>query len=130
MFPGIEIGQFGPLVGARPFGRPRNMGRLVASYVRGQGHIMVSGYFSGKSDGSTFLSDPFFGASMLLPNRDLNGRYQKLDLSGAYRLHRRFTWYVSIENLLNQDYQATLGFPGLSRSIRTGMTVALGGDSF
>ena len=67
---------------------------------------------------------------MLLPNRDLNGRYQKMDLRGAYRLHRRLTWYVSIENLLNQDYQATLGFPGLSRSIRTGMTVALGGDSF
>jgi len=130
MFPGIEIGQFGPLVGARPFARPRNMGRLVASYVRGRGHVTVSGYFSGKSDGSTFLSDAFFGTSMLLPNRDLNGRYQKLDLSGAYRLHRRFTWYVSIENLLNQDYQATLGFPGLSRSIRTGMTVALGGDSF
>ena len=129
-FPGIEIGQFTPLVGARPFGRPRNMGRLMASYIRGRGHVTFTGYFAGKSDGSTFLSDAFFGTSMLLPNRDLNDRHQKLDLSGSYRLHRSVTWYLSIENLLNQGYQATLGFPGLSRSIRTGMTVALGGDSF
>ena len=129
-FPGIAIGQFTPLVGARPFGRPRNMGRLMASYIRGRGHVTFAGYFAGKSDGSTFLSDAFFGTSMLLPNRDLNDRHQKLDLSGSYRLHRRVTWYLSIENLLNQRYQATLGFPGLSRSVRTGMTVALGGDSF
>ena len=129
-FPGIEIGQFTPLVGARPFGRPRNMGRLMASYIRGRGHVTFAGYFAGKSDGSTFLSDAFFGTSMLLPNRDLNDRHQKLDLSGSYRLYRRVTWYLSIENLLNQRYQATLGFPGLSRSVRTGMTVALGGGSF
>ena len=129
-FSDIEIGQYTPLVGARPFGRPRNMGRLMASYIRGRGHVSVAGYFSGKSDGSTFLSDAFFGTSMLLPNRDLNGRYQKIDMSGSYRFYRSLTWYLSVENLLNQAYQPSLGFPGLSRSARTGMTVTLGGENF
>ena len=36
----------------------------------GPGQIAVAGYFSGKHDDSTFLSDGFFGNSLLLPNQD------------------------------------------------------------
>lgn len=127
-FPDIEIGQFTPLVGARPFGRPRNVGRALVSYFRGPAQVSLAAFFVGKSDGSTFLSDAFFGTSMLLPNEDLNDRYQKVDLSGSYRVHPRVRWYVSVENLLDQQYVAVPGFPSLGATFRTGASVTLGGD--
>ena len=84
--------------------------------------------FFGQSDDSTFLSDGYFGNTMLLPNHNLDAAYQKVDLSGAYRLQARVRWYLSIENLLNESNQAAFGFPALPRSFRTGVTIVLGGD--
>ena len=125
--PGIPIGAFAPLIGERPFRRPTHAGTLLASYVHGPGQITLSAYFSGKRDGSTFLSDQFFGNSMLLPNRSLEADYQKVDLGGSYRARPRLKVYVSIENLLNSRYESSFGFPALQRTVRTGLTVDLGG---
>lgn len=126
-FPGIEIGQFAPLVGGRPFRRPTHSGNLLVRVTQGPAQVALSGYFAGKSDDSTFLSDPFFGFSMLLPNKDLTAGYQKVDLSGSYQLHPRLRWYASLENLLDEDYTAAAGFPALGRTIRTGLSVTVGG---
>lgn len=127
-FPGVKIGAYGPLVGAAPFRRPANSGNLLVAFARGPVQLALAGYFSGKSDDSTFLSDAFFGNSLLLPNHDLNGSYQKIDLSGSYQIHPRLRWYANIENLLDQDYEPSFGFPALPATIRTGLSVALGGD--
>jgi len=127
-FPDTPIGQFAPLVGARPFRRPPNAGSLSAIYTKGPAQLGVSGYFVGKADDSTFLTDGFFGNSMLLPNRDLAGGYAKVDVSGSYLVHRMLRWNISIENVLNQEYQAAAGFPALPVTVRTGVTVLLGGD--
>ena len=127
-FPGIEIGWFSPLVGARPFRRPTHSGNLLASYVRGPAQVTLAGYFVGKTDDSTLLTDAFFGPSLLLPNHDLTDGYQKVDLSGSYRLYPRLRWYASIENLFDQEYDAAAGFPALPLTVRTGLTVTLGGD--
>jgi iron complex outermembrane receptor protein/vitamin B12 transporter len=127
-YPGIQIGVFSPLVGNRPFRRPAHSGNMFVSFVRGRGHISLAGYFSGRADDSTFLSDQFFGNSLVLPNQNLANSYQKLDLSGSYRFHRRLRWYASIENLLDQKYEAGSGFPALPFSIRSGFTVTIGGD--
>jgi iron complex outermembrane receptor protein/vitamin B12 transporter len=126
-FPGIPIGAFSPLVGSRPFRRPANSGSVLVSYSQGKAQIAVAGYFSGKQDDSTFLSDASFGNSMLLPNRDLDAAYAKLDLSGAYQLHRRLKWYISVENLADSKYEAAFGYPALPISVRTGATVMVGG---
>ena len=99
--PGIPIGAFEPLVGARPFRRPTHAGTLLASYARGPAQVTLSTFFSGKQDDSTFLSDEFFGDSMLLPNHNMDEGYQKVDLAASYRLHRLLQWYVSLENVLN-----------------------------
>ena len=128
-YPGIPIGAYGPLVGARPFRRPTNSGNLLVTYAKGPAQISLAGYFAGKSDDSTFLSDGFFGYSLLLPNHDLNNGYQKVDLSGSYRfLQSRVKLYVSIQNLLDQDYTAAFGFPALPLTVRVGVTGTLGGD--
>jgi iron complex outermembrane receptor protein/vitamin B12 transporter len=128
LIPGVPIGAFSPLVGQRPFRRPPHSGSVMVSVVRGPGDVTFAGYFSGTRDDSTFLSDMFFGNTLLLPNRDLDPAYQKLDLSGAYRVHRRVSLYLSVENILDQDYDASFGFPALPRAARAGVRLTLGGD--
>ncbi len=119
--------KYSPLVGARPFRRPANSGTLTASYTKGPAQVGISAAFVGKTDDSTFLSDGFFGYSMLLPNKDLDAAYQKVDLSGGYRFHPMLRWYISLENVLNQKYQAAAGFLALPTTVRTGVTILLGG---
>jgi len=127
-FPTIPIGAFSPLVGARPFRRPTNSGTLFVTYTTGQFDVALSGYFAGRRDDSTFVSDGFFGNSLLLPNKDLDPSYQKIDVSVSYRLHPRFRVYTTLDNLFDQDYAAAYGFPSLPFTIRVGASVGLGGD--
>jgi vitamin B12 transporter len=127
-FPGIPIGQFSPLVGARPFRRPAHSGSFMVSYSRGPADVALSTFFSGPRDGSTFMDDEFFGYTMLLPNKDLEAAYQKVDLSVGYRAHKRLRGFVSIENLFDKEYQASFGFPALGLTARAGVTVSVGGD--
>ena len=126
-FPGIPIGQFSPLVGERPFRLPTQSGSFMASYVSGSVDVTLSAYLTGRRDGSTFLSDGFFGYSMLLPNQDLEEGYQKVDLAGGYLVHRSVKVFASIENLLDQKYQASYGFPALPITARVGVTLRVGG---
>ena len=127
-FPGIQIGQFSPLVGARPFRRPAHSGSLMVSYAKGPADIAVAAFFAGTRDGSTFLDDEFFGYSMLLPNADLEAGYQKVDLSAGYRAFKRLRLFASLENLFDKDYDASFGFPALGLTARAGVTVTIGGD--
>jgi iron complex outermembrane receptor protein/vitamin B12 transporter len=126
-FPGIPIGQFSPLVGERPFRRPKHSGSFMVSYLDGPFDVALSAYLTGRRDGSTFLSDAWFGFSMLLPNQDLEAKYQKVDLAAGYRVHRSLRVFTSIENLFDKDYQASYGFPALPITARFGVTVNVGG---
>lgn len=126
-YPGVAIGAFGPLVGARPFRRPTHLASFLLTYASGPVQVSLAGALAGRTDDSTFLSDPFFGNSLLLPNADLNGGYQKIDLSGSYRVSR-VKVYASVENLLDQDYTPSFGFPAPPRTFRAGVTGTVGGD--
>ena len=128
-FPDIPIGQFSPLIGARPFRRPTHSGGLTVSYARGPGLVSMTSSFVGRQDDSTFLSDAFFGPSMLLPNKNLSGNYQKVDLSGSYEIHPRTKWYISVENILDQEYLSAGGFPAIPATVRTGVRFTIGGDA-
>ncbi len=125
--PGVRIGAFSPLVGARPFRRPTHSGSIFASYAHGPADVALAASFAGVRDGSTFLSDQFFGNSLLLPNAGLEPGYQKVDLSAGYLVHRRVKALISIENLLDRTYQASFGFPALPLTARAGLSVRLGG---
>lgn len=128
-YPGVAIGAFAPLVGGQPFRRAPHSGSLLATYAKAKTQLSVTAYFVGTQDASTFLSDAAFGNSLLLPNHNLGAGYQKVDASGAYLVHPRVRLYVSVENVLDERYEAALGFPALPRAVRAGMTVTLGGDS-
>lgn len=126
-YPGVPIGAFAPLVGGRPFRRAPNTASLHAALVASRAQVSIAGYFVGRQDASTFLSDAFGGNSLLLPNHDLAAGYQKVDVSGDYRLHRRLRVYAAVENVLNQQYEAALGFPALPVTVRMGLALTLGG---
>jgi vitamin B12 transporter len=128
-YPGIPIGAFAPLVGGRPFRHAPHSGSVLATYDRSKAQLSLAAYLVGRQDASTFLFDAAFGNSLLLPNHNLEGGYQKVDASGAYLLHPRVRLYVSVENLLDQHYEAALGFPALPRAVRAGMSLTLGGDA-
>jgi vitamin B12 transporter len=128
-FPTIPIGAFSPLEGARPFRIAPNSGSLALFYSHKKFIGAFTGYFVSRRDDSTFLFDGNFGPTMLLPNRNLAGAYQKLDLSGAYALKPYLTLYTSMENLLSEHYQAAFGYPALPFAFRSGMRLTLGGPN-
>lgn len=132
LFPNIPIGAFSPLVGARPFRRAPHTGFLALTYNHSRFSALFQGTFVSRRDDSTFLlfSDLNFGNTLLLPNRNLDSAYQKLDLSGSFRLTNYLTSYISMENLLSQHYDAAFGFPSLPFTVRSGLKITLGGESW
>lgn len=128
-FPTIPIGAFSPLVGNRPFNRAPHTGSFYLGYAKRKLALAMSGNFIGRRDSSTFLFDSAFGTTMLLPNRNLAAAYQKIDVSGSYRLNRHLQLYSAIENLASQHYDPAPGFPTLPFDFRSGIKVTLGGES-
>ena len=126
-FPDIPIGAFSPLIGARPFRRAPHTGFLAVTYNRRRWSALFQGVFVGPRDDSTFLLDSNFGNTLLLPNRNLDSAYQRLDLSGDFRLNRHVSLFTSMENLLSQKYNLNFGFPALPLTVRAGAKFTIGG---
>jgi iron complex outermembrane receptor protein/vitamin B12 transporter len=128
--PGIAIGAESPLIGARVFRRPPHTGFLTAQYGRPRFGIVAQGAFASRSDDSTFLDgyDPNFGNSLLLPNRDLDFGYAKLDLGGTFRLQKYITVFAQADNLFNDQHIGPIGYPSLPLTVRAGLKLRLGGD--
>lgn len=132
LFPTIPIGAFSPLVGARPFRRAPHTGYLTLRYDRSRWAALFQGTFVGRRDDSTFLlfSDINFDNTLLLPNKNLDSAYQQLDLSGDFRVNKHLAVYASMENLLNQRYDAAFGFPALPFTFRSGIKITVGGEEW
>lgn len=129
-FPTIPIGTSTPLVGSRLFRRAPHSGNFVIGYIRPRFTLFLSGSLVGRRDDSTHLSDAFFGNTLLLPNRNLDAAYQKIDFNGSLRINSAIELYSSLENILNEHYDAAFGFPSLPFTFRTGMKFTLGGESW
>jgi vitamin B12 transporter len=126
--PGVAIGASSPLRGARPFRRPPHTGFASVSYHQKQWNAELIGSFASSSDDSTFLagSDTGLGNSLLLPNRNLDHGYAKLDLGGSYQLRSWISIYAQANNLLNQQHIGPIGYPALPLNYRAGLRFALG----
>jgi iron complex outermembrane receptor protein/vitamin B12 transporter len=130
-FPNIPIGAFSPLIGARPFRVAPHSGYFGLNYTRSKFYSSLTGTLVSRRDDSDFLSlDKNFEQTMLLPNRDLDGAYQRLDLSGGYQFTSRLTAYANIKNLLSEHYAETFGFPSLPFTFRSGIKITFGGESW
>jgi iron complex outermembrane receptor protein/vitamin B12 transporter len=128
--PGVPIGAEGPLVGARVFRRPPHTGFTTAEYSRPNFTVAFLGAYASRSDDSTFLDgyDPNFGNTLLLPNRNLDFSYAKLDLGGTYNVLSRLTVFMQAQNLLNSQHIGPIGYPSLPLTFRAGLKVRIGGD--
>jgi vitamin B12 transporter len=128
--PGIAIGALSPLAGSRPFHRPPNTGFFAVQYTGNRFTAAIKGALSGQSDDSTFQlnNDRNGGNTLLLPNRNLDFGYAKLDLNTTFNATSRVTLFTQLDNLLGQQHIGPIGYPGLPFTIRAGMKIRIGGD--
>jgi iron complex outermembrane receptor protein/vitamin B12 transporter len=117
-------------VGARPFRIAPHTGYFALSYTRSKFYTTFTGTLVGRRDDSDYLVDPNFGTSLLLPNRNLLGAYQRLELGGGYQITRRVNIYTDIENLLSEHYFEAFGYPALPLTFRSGIKLNFGGESW
>jgi vitamin B12 transporter len=84
--------------------------------------------FASRSDDSTFLGgrDIAGGNSLLLPNRNLDSGYARLDLSGSYQLFTQLGVYAQLDNLTGNKRIGPIGYPSLPFTFRVGLRLALG----
>jgi iron complex outermembrane receptor protein/vitamin B12 transporter len=126
-YPGIPIGNYSPLVGARPFRLAPHTGFTSVVYTGKKWTAVLDGAYSSRSDDSTFLggTDVNFGNTMLLPNRNLDFGYAKLDAGVTYRAKPWMSLYTQMDNLTSDQHIGPIGYPSLPFSFRTGMRLKL-----
>jgi vitamin B12 transporter len=129
--PGIPIGALSPIVGNRPFRLPPDTGFFAVQYSSKKISAAISGAFASRSDDSTFQlhNDRNGGNTLLLPNRNLDFGYAKLDLNILYYATRHVTAFTQLDNLLSQQHIGPIGYPGLPFTIRAGMKIRIGGGN-
>jgi iron complex outermembrane receptor protein/vitamin B12 transporter len=128
-FPGVELGINSPLIGARPFRRAPHVGFAGVTYTASKWFLQVQGSFASRSDDSTFLSsfDSLAGDnSLLLPNRNLDSAYAKVDLGGSYQLKQWIGVYAQLDNLVSDQHIGPIGYPSLPFTFRAGMRFSIG----
>jgi len=130
-FNGIPVGIYSPLKGARPFRRPPHTGFFTASYAGRRLTGIFTSAFTSRSDDSTFLGyeDIYQGNSLVLPNRNLDYGYAKLDLGGSYSLLSWLGIYAQAENLMSDQHIAPIGYPSLPFNFRLGLRIQWGPGS-
>lgn len=129
-FGSIPIGAFSPLVGARPFRVAPHTGYLGVTYSRSKFYALLTGTLVSQRDDSDFLTDANFGNSLLLPNRNLLGGYQQLEVGGGYQVTPIISIFTNLQNLLSEHYFEAFGYPALPLTFRSGIKVSFGGDSW
>ena len=130
-FNGIPVGPYAPLEGARPFRRAPHTGYFTATYADKRFTGVFTSAFSSRSDDSTYLEgeDAFGGNSLLLPNRNLDYGYAKLDLGGSFQVLPWMDVFAQADNWLNNQHIAPIGYPSLPFTIRTGLRLRWGPGS-
>ena len=125
---GIPIGIYSPLVGARPFRRPPHTGFVTVTYAQKKLTLAATGSFASRSDDSTYLGymDINQGNSLLLPNRNLDYGFAKIDAGGSYQLWTRLAIYGQTENLTSNQHIAPIGYPSLPFNFRVGLRIWIG----
>jgi len=127
-FNGIPVGADSPLQGARPFRRAPHTGFFNGSYAARGFAGVLSAAFASRSDDSDFLGGLDLNGlnSLLLPNRNLDHGYAKIDIGGSYQLLSWLGVYAQAENLTNSQHIAPIGFPSLPFTIRGGLKIQWG----
>ena len=110
------------------FNRPPHTGYGAVSYNGEQYSVGFTAAYASRSDDSTFLAgrDLAGGNSLLLPNRNLDFGYTKLDLGGSYQFLSWLAAYAQLDNLTGNKRIGPIGYPSLPFTFRVGLRLALG----
>ena len=103
---------------------------MAVTYHHARWTASLTGTFVSKRDDSDFLFDKDGGTSLLLPNRNLDAAYQKVDLGGSYQVNRTLDVYADLQNVFRQHYDEAFGYPALPFTFRSGVRITLGGESW
>lgn len=127
-FGSIPIGNYSPLVGARPFRRPPQTGFVSITYTHSKWSGAATGAFAGRADDSTALggADAQGGNSLLLPNRDLDSAYANLNAGATYQFKPRVGIYTQLDNVLSQQHISPIGYLSTPFTVRGGIRITLG----
>jgi iron complex outermembrane receptor protein/vitamin B12 transporter len=129
-YPAIPIGNYSPLVGARPFRRPPHTGFASVIYTGRKWSGVLNGAYASRSDDSTYLGgdDVNGGNTLLLPNRNLDFSYTKIDLGTTYQWKPWMAVYTQLDNLTSNQHIGPIGYPSMPFNFRTGarFTLSLG----
>jgi iron complex outermembrane receptor protein/vitamin B12 transporter len=128
-YPNTRIGANDPLVGARQFRQPPHSGYLVAQFSHGKWAQAAKIAMVSRSDDSTYLeySDFYGGNSLLLPNRNLDHGFAKIDLNETYQASARFAIFAQLDNVLGQQEMSPIGYTSLPSTLRMGIKARFGG---
>jgi vitamin B12 transporter len=128
---GIPIGEDSPLQGARPFRRAPHTGFITATYATRWITGILNAAFASRSDDSDFLAgyDLNGGNSLLLPNRNLDFGYAKIDLGASYQWKSWLGIYGMAENLTDNQHIAPIGYESLPITARIGLKIQWGPGS-
>jgi iron complex outermembrane receptor protein/vitamin B12 transporter len=104
---------------------------LTATYSTRKLTGILTSAFASRSDDSDFLGGYDFngGDSLLLPNRNLDFGYAKVDLGASYQLLNWVGIFAHAENLTNSQHIAPIGYPSLPLTARIGLKLQWGPGS-
>ncbi len=105
-------------VGNRLVHRPLHSGSITVNAEVRRMNWNLSTIFVGEATDSDFLG---FGLTR-------NPGFARVDFTGSYRLQRGVTLFGRIENLFNERYEETIGFPAYGRHFRLGARLVLDGE--
>ncbi len=130
---GIPVGPYAPLEGARPFRRAPHTGYFSATYAAHRITGIFNAAFASRTDDSTYLDgEDVYTANadgLLLPNRNLDYGYAKLDIGGSFQLRDWVDIFAQADNLTNNRHIAPIGYPSLPFTARAGLRIRWGPGS-
>jgi len=109
--------------------RPVNSGNLWLNAGYRRFNFNVNAYISGARTDSDFDSVFVNGQCVVGsgPCLTRNPGYARFDVATGYSFPRGFSFYGRVSNLLDKQYQETIGFPGLGRDYRLGLNYRFSG---
>ena len=99
--------------------RPVNSGTIAAVAAWRRASVSLSSYLSGQRTDSDFLG---LGLTH-------TAGYGRVDFATSYELWRGISTYVRATNLFDKSYEDALGYPGLGRDVRVGVSYRFAGKN-
>jgi vitamin B12 transporter len=98
--------------------RPKHSATTLLNYLGRRWGANLGGSFVGRRKDSDFLG---FGI-------DHAAGYVRVDMGGWYALTSRVSAYVTVQNVLDKQYQEVVGYPALGINCRAGLRFRIGGE--